>query len=163
MEQPPDPPQNAVEALAYALDHPDAFEGWQIQQLQQIAQDSIAINLPVQYPVWFMPIWENNEMPEDDFEDDLWQPEDDWQPPQQEDPEGVVQSPPHAVAGGDPEEEEENPRQFRGQGKRMVRMPYDEFVKEHKHLLDVLSKGDRKTLREEYESQKAELGRHGRM
>lgn len=50
----------------------------------------------------------------------------------------------------------------RGRGKRTIRMPYDEFVAEHKHLLHVLDKGDRKTLREEYKKQKEELGRHGR-
>jgi len=47
---------------------------------------------------------------------------------------------------------------FRGQGKRMVRMPYDEFVKEHKHLMDVLSKGDRKSLRGRVYQSKGRVG-----
>lgn len=155
---------NATLALAYAQDHPDAFQDWQLQQLADLSQQEQQLQLPLAVPVWFQHIVDEIEFEEDeawDDENDLWQPEDDWQPPQQEDPEALAQGQDAAAEGSDPEEEEENPRPFRGQGKRTVRMPYDEFMAEHRHLLDVLSKGDRKTLREEYEAQKAELGRHG--
>jgi hypothetical protein len=92
---------------------------------------------------------------------------------------GRIRTPPNLDSDGSMVDEEEfapgprpvprprspgtpNPESPRGRGKPTIRIPYEEFVKEHRHLLDVLSKGDRKSLREEYEAQKAELGRHGR-
>jgi len=112
---------SAAQALAYAQAHMPPFTAEQIAILQNIANDEAQLGgMPLQVPIWFHNTMEDIENPENDFEDDLWQPEDDWQPPQQEDPEGVAQSPANAPAGGDPEEEEENPRQFRGQGDRIT-------------------------------------------
>lgn len=147
-------------ALNVALFSPDAFTPEQVQVLAANAQAEYNGGFPVMPPLWFSHIEEQLAVA---GQDDLWHPEDDqdWQPPEEEDPDGVAQGQDAVAEGSDPEEEE-NPKPFRGRGKRTVRMPYDEFVAEHKHLLDVLSKGDRTSLREEYTKQKEELGRHGR-
>jgi len=152
---------SAAQALAYAQAHMPPFTAQQVAFLQNLANDEAQLGgLPLMPPLWFHGIVEDIENPDDDW---------DWEEEEEDDPDATVVGEAEELSqygdSADEEEvsEEEDTPKKKGKGKRMVRMPYDEFVKEHKHLLDVLSKGDRKSLREEYESQKAELGRHGRM
>lgn len=46
---------------------------------------------------------------------------------------------------------------LKGCGADSIIMPKKEFVAEHKRLLSILKKGDKKELKKEYEEQSAEL------
>ena len=174
---------SATQALEYARENMPPFTEQQVAQLAQLAQEEQVLRRRLPAPIWFYQLQlqiEDEEKEEEEEEEG----EEDWmtvtntsaigsrgthsaQAPGS--PQREIESPPPIESLPIPQRLPERGRYIReiseessGRGKPMVRMPYDEFVKEHKHLLDVLSKGDRKSLREEYASQKAELGRHGK-